>query len=572
MNVPSLRRVAYLGVAIFLGLVLIGARLAVLQVGEAQALQARAAAQRVRTVDLPAERGEILDRNREPLALTLEARDIYADPRYVEDPAAAAAVLAPLLAVDRADLERRLADTGTSFTYVAREVDLRLAAKVRKVDLAGIGFLPSSRRTYPAGALAPQVLGFVGVDGVGLSGIEYGYDDVLAGVAGRRTLEVTPGGHPILGGVDSGTPAVPGSTVVLTIDRDFQYRVQAALQGAVEANHAKGGMVVVMDPRTGQVLAMASYPLFDPNAFATADQATFRNRPVTDAYEPGSTTKIITAAAAVELGAFDLATRFTVPDHLKVDTYTIHDAHPHAKLDMTLGDIVAQSSNVGIAKVAEELGPTALSRFLERFGLGARTGIGFPGESSGVMLPLDRWSAASLATISYGQGIAASLLQMASAYATIANGGLRVPPTLVAGVIDPGGTYAPRPTGDATRVISEATATTVTRMLAYAVQAGTGLNARIDGYQVAGKTGTARIPLPDRAGYYEGQYVASFIGFLPASDPQLVVATMLDRPATEYGSIAAAPLFREIAAYGIARLGITPSAPLALPPHALPLP
>ena len=463
MNVPSLRRVAYLGVAMFLGLVLIGARLAVLQVGEAQALQARAAAQRVRTVDLPAERGEILDRNREPLALTLEARDIYADPRYVEDPAAAAAVLAPLLAVDRADLERRLADTGTSFTYVAREVDLRLAAKVRKLDLAGIGFLPSSRRTYPAGALAPQVLGFVGVDGVGLSGIEYGYDDVLAGVAGRRTLEVTPGGHPILGGVDSGTPAVPGSTVVLTIDRDFQYRVQAALQGAVEANHAKGGMVVVMDPRTGQVLAMASYPLFDPNAFATADQATFRNRPVTDAYEPGSTTKIITAAAAVELGAFDLATRFTVPDHLKVDTYTIHDAHPHAKLDMTLGDIVAQSSNVGIAKVAEELGPTALSRFLERFGLGARTGIGFPGESSGVMLPLDRWSAASLATISYGQGIAASLLQMASAYATIANGGLRVPPTLVAGVIDPGGTYAPRPTGYATRVISEATATKIGR-------------------------------------------------------------------------------------------------------------
>lgn len=572
MNVPSLRRVVALGVAVLVGLVGIGVRLTVLQIGEAQAFQARAAAQRVRTIDLPAERGEILDRNREPLALTLEARDIYADPRYVEDPATTAATLARLLAVDAADLERRLGDTATSFTYVAREVDLRLAGKVRALDLPGIGFLPSSRRTYPAGALAPQVLGFVGVDGVGLSGVEYGYDDVLAGVPGRRTLEVTPGGHPILGGVDDGVAAVPGSTLVLTIDRDFQYRVQAALQGAVEANHASGGMVVVMDPRTGQVLAMASYPLFDPNAFADADQVTYRNRPVTDAFEPGSTTKIITAAAAVELGAFDLAARFTVPDSLKVDRYVIHDAHPHRRLTMTLGDIVAQSSNVGIAKVAEEIGPAALSRFLERFGLGSRTGIGFPGESSGVMLPLDRWSAASLATISYGQGIAASLLQMASAYATIANGGLRVEPSLVAGVIDPAGAYRATPAAEPTRVISLETATTVTRMLAYAVEAGTGLNARIDGYQVAGKTGTARIPLPDRAGYYEGLYVASFIGFLPASDPQLVIATVLDRPSTEYGSIAAAPLFRELAAYGIARLGITPSDPLSLPPHALPLP
>ncbi|MFM8944239.1 MAG: peptidoglycan D,D-transpeptidase FtsI family protein [Actinomycetota bacterium] len=563
---------AVLGLVMGLGLVAIGVRLAFLQVAESSVLLARAAAQRVRTVDLTPARGEILDRNREPLALTLEARDVYADPRYVQDPIGTAATLARLLAVDAADLQQRLADTSSSFTYVARQVDLRLAARIRKLDLPGIGFLPSSRRTYPAGALAPQVLGFVGVDGVGLSGIEYGYDDVLAGVAGRRTLEVTPGGHPILGGVDAGTPAVPGSTLVLTIDRDFQYRVQAALQGAVEANGARSGMVVVMDPRTGQILAMASYPWFDPNAFVGADPATYRNRPVTDVFEPGSTTKVITAAAAIELGAFDLSTRFEVADRMKVNTYTIHDAHPHKKLSMTLGDIVAQSSNVGIAKVAAELGPRALSTFLERFGLGTRTGIAFPGESPGIMLPLDEWSDASLATISYGQGIAASLLQMASAYATIANGGLHVPPTLVSGVIDPSGAYEATPAAEPTRAISESTATTVTRMLAYAVEAGTGLNARIDGYQVAGKTGTARIPLPDRAGYYEGQYIASFIGFLPASDPQLVIATVLDRPATEYGSIAAAPLFREIAAYGIARLGITPSDPLALPPHALPLP
>ncbi|MFM8999809.1 MAG: peptidoglycan D,D-transpeptidase FtsI family protein [Actinomycetota bacterium] len=572
MTRPPISRLVALFVGLVVGFGIIGVRLAVLQVSQAEALQARAMSQRMRTIDLPAQRGEILDRNREPLAISVEARDIYADPRHVLDPAGTAAVLSEMLGVDRADLERRLASTTSSFTYVARQVDLKLARRVEAEEFPGVGFLPTSKRAYPAGALAPQVLGFVGVDGVGLSGLEYAWDSELGGTAGERTLELSPGGLPILGGVDAGSDPVPGSTLVLTLDRDFQYRVQAALERAVAANGAEGGMVVVMDPRTGDVLAMATYPWFDPNAFASADPVTFRNRPATDAFEPGSTAKIVTAAAAVELGAVRLDERFVVPDEMEVDEYTIHDAHPHRTLDMTVGDIFAESSNVGMAQIAQRLGPETLSSYLDRFGFGARTGIGFPAESAGIMLPLEQWSDSALATIAYGQGIGASLLQMTSVYATIANGGVRVAPRLVEGTVGPAGAFHRAPRTDAVRVVSADTASTLTSMLVYAVESGTGLNARIPAYQVAGKTGTARIPLPDRAGYYENQYVASFIGFLPASDPQLVIATVLDRPTTAYGGIAAAPLFREIAEYGIARLGITPAAPIGLPPRLLPAP
>ncbi|MFM7719295.1 MAG: peptidoglycan D,D-transpeptidase FtsI family protein [Actinomycetota bacterium] len=571
MNRPPLGRIVALLVGLTLGFVGIGARLAVLQVSRADELAAQASEQRLRTIELLPQRGEILDRSGEPLAISIDARDVYADPRFVDDPRGTAETLARLLGVDEADLARRLAQRDSAFTYVARQVGMRLARKVEAEDLPGIGFLPTSKRAYPAGALAPQVLGFVGIDGVGLSGLEYQYDRTLAGVAGRRTLEIAPGGHPILGGVNIGTAPVPGAAIVTTLDRDFQYRVQVALEAAVEANGARSGMVVVMDPRTGDVLAMATYPWFDPNAFQDADPATYRNRPATDAFEPGSTGKIVTAAAAIQLGTVGLAERFRVADEMDVDTYTIHDAHPHPELTMTLGDIIAQSSNVGIAQIASELGHESLATYLDRFGFGERTGVGFPAETPGILLN-GYWSKSALATISYGQGIAASLLQMTSVYATIANGGVRVQPRLVDGTTDASGTFREAPRPDGIRVVREDTAHAMTQMLVYAVQAGTGFNARIPGYQVAGKTGTARIPLPDRAGYYESQYIASFIGFLPASDPQLVIAAVLDRPATEYGSVAAAPLFRQIAQYGIVRLGIGPARPLALPPHALPLP
>jgi cell division protein FtsI (penicillin-binding protein 3) len=567
MRRPPLHRLVTLLAVMVLALGVIFVRLTVLQVSQAASFRDRALDQRLRTVELPATRGQILDRSREPLAISLEARDVYADPRYVDDPWGTATTLAPILDMEVGDLVGRLTQE-TSFVYLARQVDLVVAERVERLGLPGIGFLEATKRYYPAGSLAAQVLGFVGIDGEGLAGLELRYEDLLAGDPGERTQELDPSGQPILGGIDVERAPLEGSSLVTTIDRDFQYQAEQALADAVAANRAQGGTVIVMDPRTGDILAMASYPWFDPNAFDDARQSTYRNRAVTDAFEPGSTNKVITAAAAIDRRAIPLEQELEVPWQMQVGDFTIHDAHPHGVMRMTLGDIISESSNIGTVMVARRLGEPAMASYLTRFGLGRTTGVSFPGESPGILPPLYDWTDTSLATIAYGQGIAATPLQMISVYATIANDGRWVQPRLVLGTRSPDGTFeaaAPSPTR---RVVSADTARMVTRMLAHAVHEGTGTNATIPGFEVAGKTGTARIPMPDRPGYYEGQYIASFIGYLPASDPKVVIAAILDRPATAYGGIAAAPLFQRIARYAIAHLALDPGRALRPPPTA----
>jgi cell division protein FtsI (penicillin-binding protein 3) len=548
----------------------ISVRLVVLQVSQAQELQDRAFDQRVRTMDLPAQRGQIVDRNGARLALSTPADDVYADPQLVDDPWGTATRLSPLLGVGVPDLVHAMTSDGT-FVYLARQLGRGASDRVQRLALPGIGLLPTSKRSYPAGSLASQVLGFVGTDGVGLTGLELGYQDVLAGTPGERTHELGLSGQAIASGVDEERAPIAGATVVTTIDRDLQFQAQAALEQAVEEQGARGGTVIVMDPRTAEVLAMASSPSFDPNAFGDAPSATYRNRAVTDAYEPGSTNKVITAAAAIQERAIPLGTRLTVPWTMPVGDYIIHDSQSHAPMQMTLGDIVAESSNIGAVMVADRLGAPTLATYLARFGLGRATGVGFPGESNGIMLPLDQWNDTILATTAYGQGIAATPLQMVSVYSTIANNGRWVQPKLVRGTIGPDGSLEPSEAAPTRRVVSAETARMVTRMLAYAVQDGTGTNAQIPGYQVAGKTGTARIPTGDGSGYLEGQYIASFIGYLPAGDPEVVVAAILDRPAAVYGGLAAAPLFKRVALAAIARLGIAPADRVPLPPHALPI-
>ena len=571
MSRPPMRRLVGLFCCLSLALGAIVVRLVVLQVSQAGALQMRALDQRVREVELSAWRGQILDRSREPLALSLEARDVYVDPRYVEDPWNTAVAIAPILGVEIRDLLPKLT-ADTTFVYLARQVELDLARRLEALNLPGIGFLPAPKRTYPAGPLAPQVVGFVDIDGVGISGLELQYQSLLAGKPGERTQELAENGRPIAGGIDVEIPPVPGSDLVCTIDRDFQYQVQAALEEAVQQNHARSGTVIVMDPYTGEILAMASYPWFDPNDPAAARPAAWRNKAVTDAFEPGSVIKVLTAAAAVQEHALPLNQRIAVPDQMQIGTFTIHDSHPHPVEQMTLGDIIAQSSNMGAVLVARRLGSAEMASYLTAFGLGQATGVGFPGESPGLLLPLDRWTDTSLATIAYGQGISVTPLQMISVYATIANGGEWMQPRLVKGWIGADGTYHPAPAPRTRRVVSEDAARMVTRMLAYAVQAGTGTAAQIPGYQVAGKTGTARIPLPNGSGYYTDRWIASFIGFLPASEPRVVIAAILDQPTTVYGGVAAAPLFQQIARYAIERLSIAPGRSLRLPPHALPVP
>ncbi len=567
MRRPPLRRLIALLAVMVLALGVIFVRLTVLQVSQASSYRDLALDQRLRTVELAATRGQILDRNGEPLAISLEARDVYADPRYVEDPWDTAGRLAPILGEEVAALVGKL--TGdTSFVYLARQLDLDVAERVERLHLPGVGFLEATRRVYPARTLASQVIGFVGIDGEGLSGLELRYEDLLAGEPGERTQELDPSGQPILGGIDVERAPQEGSSLVTTIDRDFQYQAEQALAEAVAANRARGGTVIVMDPRSGDILAMASHPWFDPNTFEAAGRGTYRNRAVTDAFEPGSTNKVITAAAAVDRRALGLGQVLSVPWQMRVGEFTIHDAHPHGVTGMTLTDIIAESSNIGTVMVARRVGESAMASYLTRFGLGRTTGVSFPGEAPGILPPLYRWTDTSLPTIAYGQGIAATPLQMAAVYATIANGGRWVQPRLLLGARGPDGSFREAPASPTRRVVKADTARIVTSMLAYAVRAGTGTNATIAGYEIAGKTGTARIPLPDRPGYYEGQYVASFIGFLPASDPQIVIAAILDRPVTGYGGIAAAPVFQRIARYAITRLALEPGRPLRTPPTA----
>jgi cell division protein FtsI (penicillin-binding protein 3) len=552
-----------------MGLALTGivVRLGVLQVRESGAYAALGVEQRLRTEELGARRAEILDRSGSPLAITLDARDVYANPRLVTDPLGEAARLSDLLGARRTELVAGLTATDTTFVYLARGVALGVASSVADLHLSGIGLLPSERRYYPSGSLAAQVVGVVNVDGVGITGLERQYDTSLSGTPGVRTVELSAMGQEIAGGVQIDQEPQPGPDLQLTIDRQMQFQAQQYLRQAVAANHARGGTVIVMDPRNGDIYAMATFPTFDPNAFATAKESSLVNRAVTDTWEPGSVNKTITAAAALGSGAVDPTDTFRVPSTRTIEGYTIHDAEPHGVERMTLGDIIAHSSNVGISMVADQVGDPALQHTFQSFGFGAPTGVGFPGEAAGLMPPAGPWSDITRATVSFGAGVAVSPLQMATVYATIANGGMYVQPRLVRGTVAPDGTTTSAAPGAHHRVLRPETTQTLTEMLAYAVQDGTGYNAQIGGYQVAGKTGTAK--KVDANGRYTDRYVASFIGFLPASRPRVVVAAIIDEPDTIYGGVAAAPLFQHVARYAIQRLGIEPSPAVALPPHRL---
>lgn len=540
-------------------------RLGFLQLRDQRAYAAQGLAQRVHTITLPAARGMIVDRDGVPLAITVQARDIYADPRYVVDPSATADAIAPLLKVRPRTLIPGLTHGG-SFAYLARQVDVGVAAKIEALSLPGIVATQVPKREYPAGDLASQTLGFRNMDGQGY-GLEEQYQSLLAGRSGQERVELSPGGQLIPEGVQVVNAPVAGSTLVTTIDRQIQFQAQQYLQQAVRDNHAKGGTIIVMDPRTGDIYAIANYPTFDPNAFATADPDTFLNRALTDMFEPGSVNKIITAAAGLEVGGVSMSQRFSVPWERTIGTYTIHDSHVHPVEQMTLGDIITESSNIGASEVADRVGKTGLATYLARFGFGRTTGLGFPAEAAGQVPATPDWTDTSLSTISYGQGISVTPMQMASVYATVANGGTLIQPRLVLGTRDPGGVFHAAPASPTRAVTTRTTADELTQMLSSVVSGGTGMNAQIPGYQVAGKTGTALIPNP-AGGYYKNAYVASFIGFLPASAPRVVVAAIIDRPTTVYGGVAAAPLFQQVARYAIHRLGIAPSSPVQLPPSA----
>jgi cell division protein FtsI (penicillin-binding protein 3) len=563
---PSGRLVALFAV-LALALGGVATRLVLLQVRDGRTYGSLAAEQRVRRITLPAERGTLYDRSMHELALSLPAKAVYADPALIADPSAVAVRLASVLDVPPGRLLKALR-AGSRFEYLARRVDLDRAAEVEALGIPGIGLLDEPHREYPGGRLAAQVLGFVGVDGTGLAGLELQYEDVLAGRPGEVVVEQDPDGLAIPQGLSRTVPPRRGRDLVLTLDRDVQFQAERALADAIRTNGAAGGTVIVLDPATGDVLAMATRPGFDANEFAAAAPAATRNRSVTDVYEPGSVNKVITAAAALEEGVITPHQRLWVPSRIAVADRVFHEAHPHPTMAMTLTDVIAQSSNVGTIMTADRVGSERLDAYLRAFGFGRDTGIGFPGESDGILMAEEDWWGTSMATIPIGQGIAVTPLQMASVYATIANEGVRVPPRLVKATVGPDRTVRPVSPRDGERVVSSRTARLVTGMLAEAVEEGTGQEAQIPGYWVAGKTGTARKPLDGERGYSD-QYVASFIGFAPARRPAVVVAAILDEPETVYGGVAAAPLFRQVAEFALTHLRVPTAERPRVPPSVV---
>ncbi len=553
---PAVRLFSLLG-CMAIALAAVAGRLVHLQVVKAPMFEKLGSNQRVRRVELPARRGTIFDRNGVPLAMSVDARAIYANPQFITDPAETAAKIGSILGIEPALIQERLSRKA-AFVYVARKVDVAVADRVIALHLPGLGSLEEMKRVYPAGPLAAQVLGVVGTDNVGLAGLEASWNKVLSGVPGEEILEQDPRGRPIPNGKSRTRPPLPGQDLVLTIDRDIQFAVERALAAALTRTGANHGTALVLDPHSGDVLAMANWPPLDPAAFSKAEPQVLRNRSVQDAYEPGSVNKVVTAAAAIEGGLADPAEILRVPDHYRIADKTFHDFQSHGTWRITYAEALARSSNIGTIEIAQRVGKDRLYRMLRRFGLGQKTDIGFPAESPGILLPMRDWYSTSMGTIPIGQGIAVTPLQIARVYGTLANDGVSVPPQLVHSIVGRNGEKSQRDTAAPRRVISPATAAQIRAMLVGVVEEGTGRNARIPGYLIGGKTGTARKPLEGARGYSK-DLVTTFVGMVPADAPRFVVAVTLDTPTQRTSSATAAPVFKEIVEFVLARMKVPPS-------------
>ena len=562
-RVNSRRRLLVLLILSVLAFLAISGRLVVLQVFDAGSLDQAAARQRLTVIDLPATRGRIFDRNLNDLALSVPARAVWADPRLVRDKPRTAARLAKALGVKKATLAQRLASKGR-FVYLARRIPKIRGDVVERLNLPGIFVVADVARRYPSGTVAAQVLGFVDIEGHGQAGIEQQYDGLLRGHPGKIQLERDPQGRAIPQGRRSLEPAEPGTDLVLTIDQHLQYVTEQALYRAVRQHKAKAGSVVVMSPRSGEVLAMANMPTFDPNRIAASKPEARKNRAIADVFEPGSTNKTLTAAAALQHGVVTPKTETIVPDNIPLcPEKTFRDSHSHAPELMTFADIVARSSNVGTIMAARDLGRDRLYKAEVDFGYGRRSGVDLPGEAPGILRPAQSWYCTDLGTNAIGQGVAVTVLQMASVYATVANQGVLRAPTLLRGTVDARGRVAKADRRPGRRVLSVRTAKAMSKILEGVVkEGGTGTQAAMEEWRVAGKTGTARKPDTRRGGYRPGAYVGSFIGFAPAEKPAVVVAVVIDEPTRGYyGGSVAAPVFREVTGTALRRLGVVPTLP-----------
>jgi len=530
------------------------ARAAWLQVVRAPHFERMAHGQHYETQKTPGGRGTIYDRTGVQLAIGETRTTVFADPKLVENATAVSRAASEILGVDANVLYPKLLDKSSRFVYVQRFADPLKAAQLEKKGLAGLGFRPEERRAYPQGKVAAQVVGYAGVDNKGLTGLEVQYDRKLAGRPGSRTIVRDPFGRAI--DVVSSFPEQQGADLFTTIDHTIQANAEAVLRQTVEKWGAKAATAVVLDPHTGEVLAMAQAPGFDANAAPTVPQDRQRNRAVTDTYEPGSTFKLVTVSGVLTEGLVTPKTSFTLPYSIQVADRIVHDAESRGTETFTVAQILQYSSNVGAITLAKKLGEAGLAHWIDRFGFGKSTGIDFPGETPGLVLPLDQWSGSTIGNVPIGQGIAVTPIQMASVYAAVANDGVWVQPHLVTRI---GRRAAPRPAQR--RIIPTGVDAEVKSMLTNVVRGGTGTEAQVPGYTVAGKTGTAQKP-DGHGGYSGSKYVASFVGMVPASNPRLVVLVMVDEPrGAIWGGVVAAPAFAAIAKFDLQYLEVPPDAP-----------
>jgi cell division protein FtsI (penicillin-binding protein 3) len=532
--------------AVFLVLLLLAAvRSTWLGTVDGQKLKSKAVAQQVQDVAVAARRGTITDRNGVELAVSENSITVYADPQLVRDPGGTASHLAPFLGRPYQELLTKLSDRSKGFVYLARKLPLSKGTLVQKLRILGIGTTEEPRRVYPQGTLAGQMLGTVGVDNTGLSGIEQSLERKLHGTDGKRRIVNDALGKPV--SIVDEKRAEPGQNVQLTIDANIQQRVESVLAGVGQTYHPKGATALVLDPRTGAILALANWPPVDPSKPGSPGYLT-QNRAVQSNYEPGSTFKAFTVSGALEEHLITPSTVFDLPITLQVADRQISDAEARGPVSLTVAQILAQSSNVGAVKIGQRLGPTRFDKWVRRFGFGGSTGIDLPGEQAGIVLKPSQYSGSSIGNLPIGQGIAVTPIQMATGYEAIADHGVIHRPHVIMG--DP----AP-----ARRVISRSTAIQVSRMLEGVLAAGgTATEAQVAGYTLAGKTGTAQKAIS--GGYSKTDFVASFIGFAPARNPRLLVAVMVDTPRGNiYGGVVAAPVFQKIVSFALPYLRIPPS-------------
>ncbi len=554
------RRVRLLGVALVLGLAAMFGRAFWLQAVDAAHLSGLARSEHQAPERIPATRGTIFDRTGVPLAIGEQRTTVYADPAQVSDPRAVALAAASMLGVDGNVLYPELLNKKSQFVYVKRFADPARAALFLKKAFVGVASYPEEQRTYPEGTVGAQVVGFAGIDDTGLGGLELDYNAALAGQAGSQTVVQDPAGKPIE--VLGSSNVVEGSNLYTTLDHTIQAQAEQVLRQTVKTWGAKDGTAIVIDPATGGILAMAQTPIYNDNNTPNVPAADLRNRAVTDTYEPGSTFKLVTITGALTDGLVTPGSRFTLPYDLQYGPCyqcSVHDAELRSTETFTVAQILSRSSNVGAVTIARMLGPQRLQGWVEKFGFGSPTGIDFPGESPGFVLPLSQWSETTIGNVPIGQGISVTPIQMASVYAAVANGGVWIQPHLVERV----GGQEPHAWRER-RIMSAKVDAEVKAMLTGVVAdpGATGNEAQIPGYTVAGKTGTAQVA--DGHGYSNTDYTASFVGMVPASHPRLVVLVKVDDPrGSIYGGVVSAPAFAAIAKFDLQYLEVPPDVPQA---------